>query len=80
MSDFSFGALGTRKLRYLQIHYKHVAGNAYKYVAGLVIPVQNTNRSKLLAMMMFWSPYEEDTTLSTTAFSNFTMNAPTFDT
>ena len=80
MPDFSFGALGTRKLRYLQIHHKHVAGNAYKYVARLVSPVQNTNWLKLLAMTMFWSPYEEDTILSTTAFSNFTMNAPTCDT
>ena len=80
MPDFSFGTLGTRKLRYLQIHYKHVTGNAYKYVVGLVTPVQNTNRSKLLVMMRFWSPYEEDMTLSTTAFSNFTTNAPTFDT
>ena len=34
MPDFSFGTLGTRKLRDLQVHYKHVAGNAYKYVAG----------------------------------------------
>ena len=80
MPDLSFGALGTRKLRYLQIHYKHVTGNAYKYVTGLVTPVHDTNSSKLLAMMRFWSLYEEDTILSTTAFSNFTMNAPTFDT